>query len=435
MKSVVEELVNESLRREIPVPVARSVNVKRLPGKVSVLIGMRRTGKTWLCFQRMRELMAQGVSREQLLYLNFEDDRLAGLSVRDLRWIPEFFYALNPKFRRQTCYFFFDEIQLVDGWEQFVRRLLDTEKVEIAVTGSSAKLLGSEIGSSLRGRGLATEVFPLDFKEFCEFNGIQMPSGGAVSAQMRSAMQHAARRYFEAGGFPEVQGVEASLRRDVLQEYVGAVILRDVVDRHAVANVVALRALVRQILQNPGAALSLTRFTGTLKALGIPVAKNSLLAYLEHLQDAYLCFPVEIHDRSVRRRQVNERKLYTIDVGLQKAFALGQTAADQGRYLESLVYMQLRRQGFRPDYYRTKAGHEVDFIVEGSRGKVLIQCCWSLEKAETREREFRALSEAADENQGSQRWVVTWLEDGDVDGVRVLPFWKWALDAGIKTGW
>ena len=204
MRSVIEELVNESLRREIPVPVTRSVNVKRLSGKVSVLIGMRRTGKTWLCFQRMRELMTQGVSRERLLYLNFEDDRLAGLSIRDLKWIPECFYELNPMCRKQTCYFFFDEIQLVDGWEQFVRRLLDTEKVELTVTGSSAKLLGSEIGSSLRGRGLATEVFPLDFKEFCAFNGIPTPGAGAVGSLLRSAMQHAAGRYFEAGGFPEI---------------------------------------------------------------------------------------------------------------------------------------------------------------------------------------------------------------------------------------
>ncbi len=429
MKSVIEELVNESLRREIPLPVTRSVNVKRLPGKVSVLIGMRRTGKTWLCFQRMRELLAQGVAREQLLYLNFEDDRLAGLSIRDLKWIPECFYALNPTYRKQTCYLFFDEIQLVDGWEQFVRRLLDAEKVEITVTGSSAKLLGSEIGSSLRGRGLATEVFPLDFEEFCAFNGIQVSRTGAVGAQMRSAMQHAAGRYFETGGFPEVQGVEASLRRDVLQEYIGAVILRDVVDRHAVTNVVALRALVRQILQNPGAALSLTRFTGTLKALGIPVAKNSLLAYLDHLQDAYLCFPVEIHDRSVRRRQVNDRRLYAIDVGLQRAFALGQTA-DQGRYLESLVFLQLRRRGSRPDYYRTKAGHEVDFIVDDPIGKMLIQCCWTLEKDETRERELRALREAAAEMPGSRCLIVTWLEDDEAPGVRVLPYWKWALENG-----
>ncbi len=432
MKTVVEELVNESLRREIPVPVPRLVNVKRLPGKVSVLIGMRRTGKTWLCFQRMRELMAQGVARERLLYLNFEDDRLAGLTVHDLKWIPECFYALNPKVRKQTCHFFFDEIQLVAGWEQFVRRLLDSEKVEITVTGSSAKLLGSEIGSSLRGRGLATEVFPLDFKEFCAFNGIQMPGKGAVGAQMRSVMQHSAGRYFETGGFPEVQGVEASLRRDVLQEYVGAVILRDVVDRYAVTNVVALRALVRQILQNPCASLSLTRFTGTLKALGIPVAKNSLLAYLEHVQDAYLCFPVEIYDRSVRRRQVNERKLYVIDLGLQRAFTLGQTA-DQGRYLESLVFMQLRRQGHRPDYYRTKVGHEVDFIIDEAHGKTLIQCCWSLDKADTREREFRALAEAADENPGARRRVVTWLEEEDVDGVHVIPFWKWALGLGLEA--
>jgi hypothetical protein len=427
MKSAIEELVNESLRREIPLPVTRSVNVKRLPGKVSVLIGMRRTGKTWLCFQRMRELLRQGVARERLLYLNFEDDRLAGLSVSDLKWIPEVFYALNPAYRKQTCYLFFDEIQLVNGWEQFVRRLLDTEKVEITVTGSSAKLLSSEIGSSLRGRGLATEVFPLDFKEFCTFNGIHVPGAGAVGSQMRAEMQHAAGRYFETGGFPEVQGVEASLRRDVLQEYVGAVILRDVVDRHAVTNVVALRALVRQILQNPGAALSLTRFTGMLKALGIPVAKNSLLAYLEHLQDAYLCFPVEIHDRSVRRRQVNDRKLYAIDVGLQRAFALGQTA-DQGRFLESLVFMKLRRQGYRPDYYRTKAGHEVDFIVGPSDDKTLIRCCWSLDKAETRERELRALREAAAEMPGSQCMIVTWLEDDETAGVRVLPYWKWALE-------
>lgn len=427
MNAAVQEVVQESLRRDLPRPLPRLLVIKRMPGKVSVLVGMRRTGKTWLCFQRMQELLASGVPRECLLYLNFEDDRLSGLTLGDLKWVTECFYALYPENRKKPCYLFFDEIQLVEGWERFIRRLLDTERVDITVTGSSAKMLSLEIGTSLRGRGLTTEVFPLDFREFCTFTGITLPKG-AMGADMRSTLQKAAMQYLEVGGFPEVQGQPVALQRDILQEYVSSVILRDVIERHGVTNVAALRAMVRQILRNPAAPLSLTKFTGHLKALGIPIAKNSLLDYLDHLHDAYLCFPVEIHDRSVRRRQVNDRKLYSIDVGLQRAVSLGMTR-DQGHFLESLVFLHLRRKGYKPDYFRAReGGYEVDFVIQTPRHGMFVQSCWTLESEEAKEREFRALALAAKEKPDFKQVLVTWMDEGDRAGVRVVPFWKWALE-------
>jgi len=137
MKRQIEEIVNDSMTRDIPEPKPREVRVLRHRGKVSVLTGMRRSGKTWLCYAQMRDLMANGVASDRLLYLNFEDDRLDGFTQKDLLWIPEAFFAINPDNRIKTCHFFFDEIQLIPGWEVFIRQLLDEGKVEITITGSS----------------------------------------------------------------------------------------------------------------------------------------------------------------------------------------------------------------------------------------------------------------------------------------------------------
>lgn len=430
MKTVLESLVEDSLERDWPRPVPREVGVLRRPGKVSVLVGMRRTGKTYLCFQRMRALLDQGIPAHRLLYLNFEDDRLATLTVADLRWIPEHFYALHPDNKNETCHFFFDEIQRVEGWELFVRRLCDTENVELTVTGSSAKLLSLEIGTSLRGRGLTTEVFPLNFREYCLFNQLELPDK-TVGSRQRAILQNAAAAYLAQGGFPEVQGVDAFVRRAILQEYVGAVILRDVVERHGVSNVGALRALVRQILQNPGGALGITKFAGSLTSQGIPVSKNTLHDLLDHVRDAYLCFAVEIHDRSVRRRQLNDRKIYPVDVGLQHAYA-AEEGGNRGHTLESAVFIHLRMRGLLPDYFRTDKGHEVDFITVDGDETALYQCCWTLSDPTTRAREFRALSEAGAVLPKARRTIITFDEEGEQDGIQILPFWRWALRSSAQ---
>ncbi len=432
MKQVLERLVNEALSRRIPEVVPRDVRVRRLSGKVSVLTGMRRTGKTSLCFQKMRELLASGIPRERLLYINFEDDRLAEVRVGDLQWIVEAFYVANPAFKDETCWFFFDEIQRVAQWELFVRRILDTERVEITLTGSSAKLLSREIGTAMRGRSLTTEVFPLSFREYCRFNSVAVPDHPVYGDRHRYSLARAAEGYLRTGGFPEVQGREEDIWRTVLQEYTDVVILRDVIERYGLTNYAAAKALGRHILQNPGQLLSVTRMAASFAQAGITCGKNTLFELLDHLHDAYFCFPVEVHDRSLRRRQVNPKKVYAADTGLCRAFSTGQTG-DAGAALEGLVFSALRARGLQPDYVVTARKTEVDFVYTDRYGWHFVQACWSVSEEATAAREFRGLADALPLHPRATRTIVTWNDEGERDGVRLVPLWRWLLEQEKKN--
>lgn len=427
MKTTIEQLVHESFARKIPDGVARDVRVKRMPGKASVLVGMRRSGKTWLCFEQMRALLAQGIPRERMLYFNFEDDRLAGMSVGDLQWVVERFYAANPAFRDEQCWFFLDEIQCVGQWESFVRRILDTERVEVTITGSSAKLLSREIGTAMRGRSLMTEVFPLRFREYCRFHEVPIPDRAVYGSKLRHQLAQAAGAYLREGGFPEVQGQDTEISRTVLQEYADVVILRDVIDRHGLTNYRAAKALALHILTNPGQQLSVTRLASHLSQNGIACGKNTLFDLIDYLHDAYFCFPIEVHDRSLRRRRVNPRKVYATDTGLCRAFATGQTE-DRGFALENAVFLALRSVGIQPDYVITPAGTGVDFVYRDRDEWHFVQCCWSLDHAETRAREMRGLADADCLHRGAKRTIVTFEDESEADGVQITPLWRWLLE-------
>lgn len=267
MRSVIEALYGEFLERDLPPFTRRQIDVEPVRGKAMVFMGMRRAGKTYLCYQRMKDLLDQGVPKAHILYLNFEDDRLYGFSLGDCQTILDVFYRENPSKKEADCHFFFDEIQNIDGWERFIRRILDTERASVYVTGSSARLLSTEIATGLRGRSLTREVFPYSFEEYLRAGGL---SGNfrLPGAKTRLLLEGKANAYLETGGFPEVFGCPPDRRREILQSYIDAVILRDVVERHGVRNVEALRALVQQVLCHPATRFSIHKFHRDLQSRG-----------------------------------------------------------------------------------------------------------------------------------------------------------------------
>ncbi|MEN8150292.1 MAG: ATP-binding protein [Planctomycetota bacterium] len=428
MQDTIDRLIDDFHERSMPSPLSREAELPRLPGKANVVIGMRRSGKTWFCFQEMRRLLADGVERERILYVNFEDERLLPFATGDFQTLLDTYFRKFPSFREGGAHLFLDEAQRIDGWELFVRRVLDSEKLDVVVTGSSSRLLGSEIATALRGRSLTTEIFPFDFTEFLRWNDVD-PEPRTLGTRTRSRLERMAGVYLEQGGFPEVQGLDAHLRRQVLRNYVDVVILRDVIERHGIGNVAALRAMIRHIMSAPANRFSVNRFYNTLRSQGVAATKNALYDFLEHLVDAYLFFDVPLHSRSENVRRVNPRKLYVIDPGLLEAMS-PPTAADRGARLENLVFLHLRRSGHRPEYYLTKSGREVDFVVtpEGRGARRLIQVCWDLADPDTRAREVTALREAMRELRIRSGTIVTWLdEDSSEEGIRIVPVWRWLL--------
>jgi predicted AAA+ superfamily ATPase len=238
--------------------------------------------------------------------------------------------------------------------------------------------------------------------------------------------------YLQAGGFPEVQGIESEFRVRILQDYLDVVILRDLVERYQIAGTVALRYLIRHLINSAAALFSVNKFYNDLKSQGIAVSKNTLHQYLAYLSDAYLFFEVPIHTRSERARMVNPRKVYAIDSGLVRACSRS-FRPEWGRLLENHVFTVLRREQQEIEYYRAKAGHEVDFIVTGNDGsKQLIQVAAHMSEDSTRKREISALTEAMQECHANHASIITLNQDEMVTTtgggrIDILPAWRWSL--------
>jgi hypothetical protein len=428
---VLEDKLNLALAPSPPFGLTgRDARLPAIPGKVHAVIGMRRVGKTTYLRQVQKDLRDH-LPPERALYLSFDDDRLANLEVDQLGFLLEEHYRRYPALRgRETVHWFLDEIQLVAGWERFVRRILDTEQVEVAVSGSSARMLSREVHTALRGRGLGTVIRPFSFREFLRHRGEEpaTPPRRWQPAE-RSLVEKRFREFVVEGGFPEAQGVAATLRIELLQGYVDTVLFRDVVERYGVSQVAALRWLVRQCLRNPAGSFSAHRLHRDLRAQGHGVAKDAVHALLGHLVDSFLLSAVPLATDSERQRNSNPRKIYPADPGLIRAFDASRRT-NLGHALETVVLNELERRGAEVGYVRTREAFEVDFLARyRAGGEELIQVCADLSDRETRARELRALESAATEHPGASRRVLVLDRDdrGAGASASVQPVYEWLL--------
>lgn len=435
-------IIAEFQERGLPDLTPRAVTLPQVRRKAAVVIGMRRVGKTCLMYQEIQKLLASGADKRDILYANFEDDRLPVGQHGVLSDLLEAFYRFNPRAREREAFLFLDEIQMAPGWPRFIRRVLDTENVRVVLSGSSAKLLSSEVATELRGRGLPVEVFPFSFAESTAAAGIAIPDRLPPGAKLRSRIEAQFDTYLDSGGFPEVQGMAFTERIQTLQDYVELVLLRDVIERHQVENATAARAFARVLLQSPARSLTVNKAHADLHSRGLKVSKDTLHALLDHFEDAYLVFAVPVFKKSERARATNPRKIYTIDPGLAAAMS-HTTAQDIGARLENVVFLELRRRHGRLlhgqiSYYVTSSGREVDFVagdVFEGRAVRLVQACASLADQATREREVRALVEAMVETGLERAEIVTLREEGvvktDAGGIRIVPAWRWLLEEPV----
>ena len=431
MKRVLSRIMEEFRSWELPRLAPRDAFFPIVPGKATVITGMRRSGKTSLCYQKMGELVAQGVSRDRIVYLNFDDDRLMRFTSDDFQSILDVYYGEFPQNCDCLCYFFLDEIQNVPGWEHFVRRLIDREKVQVILTGSSSKLLSSEIATCMRGRAVRSVVYPYSFGEFLLSEGTFRELPKRLSDHQIALLRGALRRYFTVGGFPEVQGVDDRTRFAILQEYINLVMFDDVVERYNVSNVQVLRHLMDMVLNNPSQKFSVSGFHKEMQGqLGLKCGLSTLYDFLKYLEDAYLLFPLRLYTRSVKKAQVNPAKIYLIDMGLVRA-ASRDPDANRGHLLENMVFLQMRREGWEMGYVVTdKGNYEVDFYAMHpvNKRRRLVQVSYEMPSAETLEREVRALMQAGEELNVQEKIIVTWDDDAELDsGISVIPAWRFLL--------
>lgn len=431
MIDILKELILDFQEIDLPTGVPRRVDISPVPGKTTVCIGVRRCGKSTFMFQLMQRLQDAGVSRQNILYLNFFDDRLHSLQHDRLGVILEAYFSLYPeKKNTEKVYCFFDEIQVVPGWEPFVDRLLRTEKCEVYITGSSAQMLSREIATQMRGRALTWEMFPFSFREFLDYKGIE--SDGPLSTRQRLTIQKAFAEYWETGGFPEVAGLDGRLRIKTHQEYWGAMLFRDLIERHDISHPKAVTDLAHWLVDNTGSLYSVNNLTGYLKSLGHKAPKSAVSDYIEWFEDAYVLFTVRIFDASLARANTNPKKIYCVDHALVRSISSG-ILVNSGHLLENLVFTALRRVTPDISYFKTRAGREVDFIAQRQdRSRLLVQVCESLADPQTRKRETTALAEAMAELKLAAGTIVTrgeeeqiQIESGTID---VVPAWRFLLN-------
>ncbi|MCK4548305.1 MAG: ATP-binding protein [Candidatus Eisenbacteria sp.] len=427
IKSIILDFQEISLETGVP----RRLQVEAVPGKATVCIGVRRSGKSTYLFQVIARLLDEGVSRENILYVNFFDDRLHNLKQEGLSLISEAYYSLYPeKKNAETVYCFFDEIQAVEGWEPFVDRLMRTEQCEVFLTGSSAQMLSKEIATQMRGRALSWELFPFSFREYLDYKGTE--SAGPLSTKKRLLVQKVFDRYWETGGFPEVAGLDRHLRTRIHQEYFRAVLFRDLIERHDVSHPRALTDLAHRLVDNTASLYSVNSLTGYLKSLGHKAPKSAVSDYLEWFEDAYFLFTVRIFDASLARSKTNPKKIYCVDHALVTSVASG-ILVNSGHLLENLVFTALRR--ISPDIYycKTKGGLEVDFVAQlRDCTRLLVQVCESMAEPQTRKREVAALSEAMAELGLESGTIVTRNQEEEIQvacgKIQVVSAWRFLLN-------
>lgn len=411
--------------------IPRHMRMGSVKGKATICIGVRRSGKSTYMSQIIQQLIDKGVAPENILSLNLFDDRLHKLQHEGLGAIVDAFYSLYPeKKQSETVYCFFDEIQVIPGWEPFVDRLMRTEKVEVYITGSSAQLLSKEIATQMRGRALSWEMFPFSFLEFLDFK--QLEGVGRLTSKKRLQVQKAFAEYWETGGFPEVAGLERRLRIKIHQEYFHTLLFRDLIERHDIAHPKAVSDLAHWLVDHIASLYSINRLTGYLKSLGHKVPKSAVSDYMAWLEDAYFLFTVHIFDASPTRRNANPKKIYCIDHALVTSISSG-ILINSGHLLENLVFTALRRTHTEIYYYKTKNGREVDFIVQTETGqRLLIQVSETLQDPRTEKREITALAEAMTELGLSSGIIVTRSEEKEVSvdagTIEVISAWRFLFD-------
>jgi len=433
MMEALEEVIAEFHEFGIPDAKERELD---LPVNLNVAVsvyGLRRTGKTHLLYLTMRKLLERGLPIERIFYVNFEDERLAGLAPSDLSKIVQLYYKYNPD--ADVMYLFLDEVQVVEGWERFVRRLVEGGRARVFVTGSSSKLFSREIATALRGRTLGFQLLPLSFREFLEFKGSEL--GKPVTERKRGILMRFLDEYVEYGGFPGIVDYPPLLKIRTLQEYLDMIVYRDLIERYGIEKITAMKALIRVLARNFARKTSIRKLHSLTSSTGIKVSRPTIAEYLSYLEDTGFVVPVRRYHPSDVESLRSQPKFYIADVGF--ATALG--VEDIGYRIGNIVALELlrRKYYFEPRievHYWDDGRGEVDFVLSlGGKVKELIQVSYAPDEPQTRERELKALLRASKSLGCSNLTVITWEEEGveRVGGkrIRFVPLWRWLVGAPL----
>jgi len=421
--------------RQAEFPTALNEREKPLPvgtGKIVTIPGVRRCGKTSRMEVVVNNLLNHGVQRERIMWISFDDERLVKMTSDELDRIIEAYRELYPNIDMASVYMFFDEIQLIDGWEYFVMRLYKHYSKNIYISGSNATMLGSELKSALRGWPEEDETLPLSFKEYCNFKGIK--TDGWLESDL-AKIRNAFYAYNNEGGFPEAVLTENPLHRTkILQTYFDTMLLKDLAEHYRLSNIGVLRYYLKRIMANLTKPTSIRAIYGDIKSRGLKVSKNDLYDWAGYACDIFMFLRISNYSKSLQKIESSQPKYYCIDNGLRDAVLLPQSD-DDGKKLENTVFLQLYRQRTPvSNIYYFQGKGECDFVIQrGVEIDRLIQVTWNMTDDETRKREISGLMEASAATGCNNLLIITAdqqeeinLDNGNI--IHVIPAWLWLLD-------
>ena len=422
--NIVAEWLEEG---QIPSLIPRNSRGVRLQNldRILAIVGPRRAGKTYFMYQLIGSLLQSGrYSKEDILFLDFEDFRLTGFDSDDMDTLFTAFYQLAG---RQPRFLFLDEVQNLSGWSRVLRTLHNRRRFKIVISGSNSSLLGPEIATELRGRYQDLLMLPFSFQEYLRCIGVSFTRTSLHTAA-RGGILEAFDAYLQSGGFPEVvKAGNAIERRKLLQIYYKTIFYRDVLERYNIRAQYLLEILMNEFLETYSGIFSITRFEKHLKSNAIPGSKRTIANYLKYLQKTFFIIAHDKFSYSPRRRIMNPKKVYLADTGFA---GLGRPFTEnRGRILENMVAIELFRREMELYYFKGK--HECDFIIkQGTRPVYALQVCWELTARNT-EREIAGLAEACRALGLPAGVILTYDQQQQMQakgvGITVVPTWKWLL--------
>jgi len=422
MREIIKTLIRDFHKADFVDYKKRKLNVPLNTNKIITIIGSRRAGKTYFMYQLM-EKISRKVGKESILYINFEDERL-DFNRENLKEIIEAYYELYPE--KKDIYLFFDEIQNIEGWEKFVRRIYDTVTKKIFITGSSSKLLSKEIATSLRGRTLTYQLFPLSFTEYLFFKNIDYED--VYSTKNKVQIKKGFENYLKIGGFPEVIDYTDEVWKKTLQSYFEVMIYRDIIERYDIKKTKILKAFIKINISYISKIVSVNKYYKQLRSRNYKISNNRLYDFLDYMNDSFLILTLTKYSESILKQQLAYDKIYGIDSGLVNAVSF-KFSEDYGRIIENVVFIELKRRNEEIYYYKNK--YECDFLIKKTH-KITqaIQVTKELNE-DNKRRELNGLIETMKKFKLKKGLILTQDYEGKIKEkgkvIYIKPIWKWLL--------
>ena len=409
--------------------IPRDLEIERIPRKATVVLGVRRCGKTSLLQEYVGRLVNEGLDATRICHIDFSDDRLLSINNEEPSIVADAYYELFPENHRRKVYFLFDEMQYLDGWERLVNRLQNTEDCEVNITGSSSKLLLSETSSVLGGRKMGWTLYCYSYREYLKAKGL--PYALSSSKEFKDSQPKSFDEYLKVGGFPEaLLFSNDSSRRVFFQNIANDIVFRDIVLRHNVSKPEALKAMTIVLFSMMGCLMTEGKLYQRLSGMHVRISKPTMSEYLDYAVESYCFYFVPIRSYNLAIQATNGRKVYCADHALAGS-VLGASSNNIGQKLENIVFLHLKRHTDEVYYYKTKSGFEVDFAAGSDDSIQLVQVCADVSDLSTLERETRSLLEAMRELNLTESTIVTLSDEKEIVSngsvIHIVPAWKYLL--------